>query len=49
MLSETDGVIGAAAIRLGVPRSTLFYKMRRLRITVSRPNKAKGLSVITHA
>jgi transcriptional regulator with GAF, ATPase, and Fis domain len=30
-------VIGAAAVRLGLPRSTLFYKMRRLGIRPSRP------------
>jgi formate hydrogenlyase transcriptional activator len=35
-LRETNGIIGAAAHRLGVPRSTLFYKMRRLGIT-ARP------------
>jgi formate hydrogenlyase transcriptional activator len=31
-LRATNGVIAAAAARLGVPRSTLFYKMRRLGI-----------------
>jgi formate hydrogenlyase transcriptional activator len=35
-LREADGVIGSAAVRLGVPRSTLFYKMRRLGITAPR-------------
>ena len=30
-LNEVDGVIAAAAQRLGLPRSTLFYKMRRER------------------
>jgi formate hydrogenlyase transcriptional activator len=35
-LNEVDGVIAAAAHRLGVPRSTLFYKMRRLGINVGR-------------
>jgi formate hydrogenlyase transcriptional activator len=39
ILRETDGIIGAAAVRLGVPRSTLFYKMRRLGITVPRAAK----------
>ena len=32
-LNEVDGVIAIAAQRLGLPRSTLFYKMRRLGIT----------------
>jgi formate hydrogenlyase transcriptional activator len=32
ILREVDGVISAAAARLGVPRTTLFYKMRRLGI-----------------
>jgi formate hydrogenlyase transcriptional activator len=36
ILREADGVIGAAAIRLGIPRSTLFYKMRRLGIAARR-------------
>jgi formate hydrogenlyase transcriptional activator len=37
ILREANGVVAAAAARLGVPRSTLFYKMRRLGITVPRP------------
>jgi len=32
ILREADGVLATAATRLGVPRSTLFYKMRRLGI-----------------
>jgi formate hydrogenlyase transcriptional activator len=32
ILREVNGVIAAAAARLAVPRSTLFYKMRRLGI-----------------
>jgi formate hydrogenlyase transcriptional activator len=36
ILRECDGVISAAATRLCVPRSTLFYKMRRLGITAPR-------------
>jgi formate hydrogenlyase transcriptional activator len=35
-LNEVDGVIAAAAHLLGVPRSTLFYKMRRLGISAGR-------------
>ena len=38
-LREVDGVIAAAAARLGVPRSTLFYKMRRLGIIARREQK----------
>ena len=40
ILRELNGIIGAAAVRLGVPRSTLFYKMRRLGITAPRDHKA---------
>jgi len=36
ILREVDGVIATAATRLGVPRSTLFYKMRRLGISAPR-------------
>ncbi|MCU1257177.1 MAG: fhlA [Bryobacterales bacterium] len=32
LLRECNGVIGSAAVKLAVPRSTLFYKMRRLGI-----------------
>jgi len=42
ILRETDGIIAAAAVRLGVPRSTLFYKMRRLGINVPRAAKANS-------
>ncbi len=38
-LREANGVVAVAAVRLGVPRSTLFYKMRRLGITVHRPRE----------
>jgi formate hydrogenlyase transcriptional activator len=41
-LREVDGVIAAAATRLGLPRSTLFYKMRRLGIIVARPEKRRS-------
>jgi formate hydrogenlyase transcriptional activator len=39
ILQEANGVIGAAASRLGIPRSTLFYKMRRLGIAARRLQK----------
>jgi DNA-binding NtrC family response regulator len=32
LLRECNGVIGSAAVKLAVPRSTLFYKMQRLGI-----------------
>jgi len=38
-LREADGVIATAATRLGLPRSTLFYKMRRLGISALREEK----------
>lgn len=38
ILKEADGVI-ATAQRLGLPRSTLFYKMRRLGISAVREHK----------
>jgi formate hydrogenlyase transcriptional activator len=43
-LREANGVITTAAARLGVPRSTLFYKMRRLGITApqQRSQRAGG-------
>jgi formate hydrogenlyase transcriptional activator len=42
VLREANGVIGTAAVRLGLPRSTLFYKMRRLGIRPSRPAQSQG-------
>ena len=39
ILKEADGVIATAAQRLGLPRSTLFYKMRRLGISEGRDQK----------
>jgi len=38
-LREVNGVIAAAAVRLGLPRSTLFYKMRRLGISAPAQQK----------
>ena len=40
LLRESNGVIATAAVRLGLPRSTLFYKMRRLGIGVARVARA---------
>ena len=42
ILRESNGVIGTAATRLAVPRSTLFYKMRRLGISAIRTPKAQS-------
>jgi formate hydrogenlyase transcriptional activator len=36
ILRQANGVLGVAAVRLGVPRSTLFYKMRRLGLSSPR-------------
>jgi formate hydrogenlyase transcriptional activator len=46
-LREVEGVIAAAAIRLGVPRSTLFYKMRRLGINAPREEKRRPRPLTT--
>ena len=42
ILREANGVIATAASRLGLPRSTLFYKMRRLGISAARPVKQQA-------
>jgi formate hydrogenlyase transcriptional activator len=42
ILGEVDGVTTAAAVKLGVPRSTLFYKMQRLGIGHSKPNRSES-------
>jgi formate hydrogenlyase transcriptional activator len=51
ILGEADGVLGAAAARLGIPRTTLFYKVRRLGISVPRQHKAseRGLAMAARA
>jgi formate hydrogenlyase transcriptional activator len=48
ILQEAGGVIGAAAARLGIPRSTLFYKMRRLGIAARRPRNPEPPRSIAH-
>ena len=45
-LKEVDGIIAAAAQRLGLPRSTLFYKMRRLGISAPRLENQHRMRVI---
>jgi formate hydrogenlyase transcriptional activator len=49
MLREVHGVIGTAAAKLGVPRSTLFYKMRRLGITAPRSPSLPTSSLVACA
>jgi len=39
-LQKANGQLAAAAVLLGVPRSTLFYKMRRLGISSPRARRA---------
>ncbi len=41
-LREVNGVVALAAARLGVPRSTLFYKMRRLGLSAPRPRNEQA-------
>ncbi len=50
-LREANGVVGAAATRLAVPRSTLFYKMRRLGIVAAQtsPRHKRALVKFAHA
>ena len=40
-LKKTNGQHSGAATLLGGPRSTLFYRIRRLGITFARPEKAR--------
>jgi formate hydrogenlyase transcriptional activator len=51
ILVQSDGIIGTAASRLGIPRSTLFYKMRRLGVSVPRSRNPgrRGLAIIARA
>lgn len=44
VLRECNGVIASAAATLGMPRSTLFYKMRRLGIGAARVAQANSSS-----
>jgi formate hydrogenlyase transcriptional activator len=41
-LEKTNGQLAGAAVLLGIPRSTLFYRIRRLGITLPR-HKARKL------
>jgi formate hydrogenlyase transcriptional activator len=40
-LEKTNGQLAGAAVLLGIPRSTLFYRIRRLGITLPRSHKAR--------
>jgi formate hydrogenlyase transcriptional activator len=46
VLRQTDGQVGGqsgAAMRLGLPRTTLVYKMRKLGIETRRPHRARPI------
>jgi formate hydrogenlyase transcriptional activator len=46
VLKQTDGLIGGlhgAASRLGLPRTTLVYKMRKLGIQARRPHRSRSI------
>ena len=46
VLKQTDGLIGGlngAATRLGLPRTTLIYKMRKLGIEMSRSSRGRSI------
>jgi formate hydrogenlyase transcriptional activator len=46
VLKQTDGLIGGlhgAASRLGLPRTTLVYKMRKLGIEARRPHRSRSV------
>jgi formate hydrogenlyase transcriptional activator len=49
VLREAEGVIATAAAKLGLPRSTLFYKMRRLGISVPRKETASKADIANYA
>jgi transcriptional regulator of acetoin/glycerol metabolism len=37
VLELVNGRVEVAALRLGIPRSTLYQKLKSMRITVARP------------
>ena len=46
VLKQTDGLIGGmhgAASRLGLPRTTLVYKMRKLGIEARRSHRSRSI------
>ena len=49
ILRDANGIIGTAANRLGVPRSTLFYKMRRLGIVATRTSARQSPELLKYA
>lgn len=42
ILEKTNGQLAGAAALLGIPRSTLFYRVRRLGITMPRRSRPAG-------
>ena len=44
-LEKTKGQLAGAAVLLDVPRSTLFYRIRRLGITLPRAQKGADIKV----
>ena len=52
VLRQTDGMIGGlngAAARLGLPRTTLVYKMRKLGIEARRSHRSRSVQPLTTA
>jgi formate hydrogenlyase transcriptional activator len=45
-LEKTNGQLAGAAVLLGIPRSTLFYRIRRLGITVPRSHKPRKMTAV---
>jgi formate hydrogenlyase transcriptional activator len=43
-LEKTNGQLAGAAVMLGIPRSTLFYRIRRLGIALPRAHKARKMT-----
>ena len=47
-LEKTNGQLAGAAVLLGIPRSTLFYRIRRLGINLPRTRKARQAALAAH-
>ena len=45
-LQKTNGQLAGAALLLGIPRSTLFYRIRRLGIALPRRHRARNVSAV---
>ena len=46
ILERTNGQLAGAAVLLGIPRSTLFYRIRRLGIVLPRTRKGHDLEAV---